>query len=246
MAPKTSDQQIATLPIQVPPQEHLSLNAVNLTCIEYRGKGWYAKLQIERETADQLVERLVNGEEVRGGCTFVCKKRQRNKAQEWRLSCCFGEHDKSARKIAASAGPPLLVKAVEGTASNIPGVAAVRKVQDHVGEKQEDNPGVKKDRRKKVAAGQSIKVGCKFTFSLQTKDSEPGVLLVRVCEKEHVDANGQPAHPHRMCPNLSEDTKDWVYEKLLSGTPARTIIDGTIFSCAICSCLVANAVGAGR
>jgi hypothetical protein len=95
--------------------------------------------------------------------------------------------------------------------------------------------------------GQSIKVGCKFAFSLQTKDLEPGAPLVRVCEKEHVDANGQQAHPKRMCPNLSNVSKDWVYERRLSGpNPAGTSITGTVFSYTVCSCLVANAAAAGR
>jgi hypothetical protein len=49
-----------------------------------------------------------------------------------------------------------------------------------------------------------------------------------------------------MCPSLSDETKDWVYEKLLSGTPAQTIIYGTMFSCTICRSLTANAVAAGR
>jgi hypothetical protein len=131
MAPQTPEQQIATLPIQVPPKEHLSLNEMNITHNDYRGKALCAKLRIQRETADQLVAQLVHGKTDRGGCKFVCKRRQRNKSQEWRLSCCFGDHDKSARKAAASAGQPLLFKAAEGAAPNTPGVAAVQKVQDN-------------------------------------------------------------------------------------------------------------------
>jgi hypothetical protein len=73
------------------------------------------------------------------------------------------------------------------------------------------------------------------------------VLLVRVGVKEHVDANGHLAHPEHKRTNLSDEAKDWVYEKLLSGTPVRTIIDGMVFSCSVCSCscLVANVVAAG-
>jgi hypothetical protein len=126
MGPQTPDQQIATLPIQVPQQEHLALNEVNLTSIEYRRKVWYAKHWIDREPADQLVAQLVSGEEDRGGCTFVCKRRQHTNAREWTLSCCFGVHDTSARKGAASTGPPLWVKAAEGAAPNTPGVAMLK------------------------------------------------------------------------------------------------------------------------
>jgi hypothetical protein len=134
-----------------------------------------------------------------------------------------------------------LVTAAEGTASNTPGVAAVRTVQDRVGEKREDNPGVNNDGRKKLAAGQSIKVGCKFAFSLQTKVMEPGVLLVRVCGKEDVDANGQPAHPNLHVPKSEElhETEDWVYERLLSGlSPPGTTITGMVFSYVVVAALL--------
>jgi hypothetical protein len=246
MAPETATQQIAALPIQVPPKEHFSLNDIILTCIVYRGQAWYAKFRIEGETADQLLARLVKGEEDRGGCTLICKKsRHRENSQDWRLSCCFGDHDKSAQKAAASVGQPLLVRGAEGAGSDA-GIPTVRNVQDHDGEDQV-NTAVKKERRKKVAAGQSIKIGCKFAFRLRTTDSQSEVLLVRVGVKEHVDANGQLAHPEHKRTNLSNEAKDWVYGKLLSGTPARTIIDGTVFSCTdcSCSCLVANVVAAG-
>jgi hypothetical protein len=87
------------------------------------------KLRIEGETADQLLARLVKGEEDRGGCTLICKKsRQRDNAQDWRLSCCFGDHDKSAQKAAASVGQPLLMRGAEGAAPDT-GVAAVRNVR---------------------------------------------------------------------------------------------------------------------
>jgi hypothetical protein len=242
--PLPATQQIATLPIQVLPKEHFSLNDIILTCIVYRGQAWYAKLRIEGETADQLFARLVEGEEDRGGCTRICKKsRRRDNAQDWRLSCCFGGHDKIAQKAAASVGQPLLVRVAEGAAPDT-GVAAVRNVQD--GEEQV-NTAVKKETRKKMAAGQSIKIGCKFVFSLRTTDAESEVLLVRVGVKEHVDANGHLAHPEHKRTYLSNVAKDWVYEKLLSGTPARTIIDGMVFSCSY-KCnkrLVANVVAAG-
>jgi hypothetical protein len=117
MAPKTARQQIATLPIQEPPKEPFSPVEINFNLIEYRGQAWYAKLRIERETVDQLLARLDKGEEERGGCTFVCKSKQRDKnfeGQEWRLNCCFGDHGKSARKAAASEAQPHLVKAAEG------------------------------------------------------------------------------------------------------------------------------------
>jgi hypothetical protein len=186
MAPLTATQQIATLPIQVPPKEHFPLDDIILTCIVYQGQAWYAKLRIEGETADQLLARLVKGEEDRGGCTLICtKSRQLDNAQDWRLSCCCGDHDKSAQKAAASVGQPLLVRGVEGAAPDT-GVVAVRNVQD--GEDQV-NTAVKKERRKRVAAGQSIKIGCKFVFSLRATDAESEVLLVRVGVKEHVDAN---------------------------------------------------------
>jgi hypothetical protein len=58
------------------------------------------------------------------------------------------------------------MKAAEGTAANKAGVAAAGKVQDHLGEKQEEKPGVEKDRCKKLVARQSIKVSYKFTFNL--------------------------------------------------------------------------------
>jgi hypothetical protein len=123
------------------------------------------------------------------------------------------------------------------------GVAAVRNVQD--GEDQ-FNTAVKNERHKKVAEGQSIKIGCKFVFSLRITDSESEVLLVRVGVKEYVDANGHLAHPELKRTNLSDEARIGVYEKLLSGTPARTIVDGTVFSCSVCSCscLVANVVAA--
>jgi hypothetical protein len=50
------------------------------------------------------------------------------------------------------------MKAAEGTAPNKAGVAAAGKVQDHLGEKQEEKPGAEKDRRKKLVARQFIKV----------------------------------------------------------------------------------------
>jgi mRNA-degrading endonuclease RelE of RelBE toxin-antitoxin system len=232
MAPKTARQQIATLPIQVPPKEHFSLLDINLKCIECRGQALYAKLRIEKETVDQFLARLVKGEEERGGCTFVCKQNQRGKnveGKDWRLNCCFGDHDKSARKAAASESQPRLFKEAEGKAPNTPTTAAVQKVQTNDGGQQE----VKKERRKKLVAGQSIKVGCKFVLIFRTTHAEPGVLIVRVADKDHVDENGHPAHPQRKRPDLSDETKDWVYEKLLSGTPARTIIDGMI-AAALC------------
>jgi hypothetical protein len=55
-------------------------------------------------------------------------------------------------------GQPLLVRGAEGAAPDT-GLAAVRKVQD--GEDQVKT-AVKKERRKKVAAGQSVKIGCKM------------------------------------------------------------------------------------
>jgi hypothetical protein len=109
MAPQTAKQHFANLLIQVPPKEHFCLLEINLKFIEYRGKAWYAKLRIERETVDQLLALFVKGEEERGGCTFVCRSKQREKSvdgQEWRLNCCFGDHDKSARKAAANVAQP--------------------------------------------------------------------------------------------------------------------------------------------
>jgi hypothetical protein len=41
--PQTAKQQIAKLPIQVPPKEHFSLDNTNISHIVYRGKSWYAK-----------------------------------------------------------------------------------------------------------------------------------------------------------------------------------------------------------
>jgi hypothetical protein len=194
---------------------------------------------------DQLLARLVKGEEERGGCTFVCKSKQRDKnfeGQEWRLNCCFGDHGKSARKAAASEAQPHLVKAAEGKAPKTPTITAVQKVPINDGVKQEG----KKDRRKKLVAGQSIKVGCKFVLNFRTTNAEPNVLIVRVADKDHVDENGHPAHPQRKRPNLSNEAKDWVYEKLLSGTLARTIIDGTICVCSVYSCLVALVLAVGK
>jgi hypothetical protein len=66
MASLTSTQQIATLPIQLPPKEKISLDYINITSIGYRGQAWYAKLRVEEETADQLLAWLVKGEEDRG------------------------------------------------------------------------------------------------------------------------------------------------------------------------------------
>jgi hypothetical protein len=65
MAPQTAKQQIASLPIQVPPKEHFSLHEINLKPIEYRGQAWYAKLRVQRENVDNLLARLVKGEEER-------------------------------------------------------------------------------------------------------------------------------------------------------------------------------------
>jgi hypothetical protein len=96
IAPLTATQQIATLPIQLPSKEQFCLADINISCTGYRGQAWYAKLRIEEETADQLLAWLVQGEEDRGGCTIVCKSKKRHSAQEWMLSCCFGDHDKSA------------------------------------------------------------------------------------------------------------------------------------------------------
>jgi hypothetical protein len=48
-------------------------------------------------------------------------------------------------------------------------------------------------------------------LTLRTTNAEANVLL----ENEHVDANGQPAHLVRKRTNLSDEAKDWVYEKLL-------------------------------
>jgi hypothetical protein len=130
------------------------------------------------------------------------------------------------------------VRGAEGAARDLDldtGVAAIRNVQYHDGENQVKT-AVRRERRKKVAAGQSIKIGCKFVFSLRTTDAEPDMLLLRVGEKEHVDANGHLAHPEHKRTNLSDEDKDWVYGKLLSCTPVRTIVDGTIFSCTVCSC----------
>jgi hypothetical protein len=62
MAPQTAKQQVANLLIQVSPKEHFSLYVIHLTSIEYRGMAWYAKLRIERETADKLLARLVIGD----------------------------------------------------------------------------------------------------------------------------------------------------------------------------------------
>jgi hypothetical protein len=81
MAPLTATEQIATLPIQVPPKEHFCLNDIIPTCIVYRGQAWYAKLRIEGETADQLLARLVKGEEDRG-CTLICKKSRQLECSE--------------------------------------------------------------------------------------------------------------------------------------------------------------------
>jgi hypothetical protein len=187
----------------------------------------------------------VKVEEERGGCTFVCKSKQSDKnveAQECRLNCCFDDHDKSARKATASAAQPHLVKAAEGEAPKTPAIAAVPKVQINDGEKQQ----VKKERRKKLVAGQPNKVGCKFALIFRTTDAEPNMLLVRVGVKDHVDANGHLARPESKRPNLSDEAKDWVYVELLSGTPARTIIDGTTCRCTVCNCLVAHVVAAGK
>jgi hypothetical protein len=72
------------------------------------------------------------------------------------------------------------------------------------------------------------------------------VLLVRVAGRDHVDAYGHLARPEHMHPNLSDEAKDRVYEKLLCGNPARTIIDGTTCSCTVCSCIVAHVVATGK
>jgi hypothetical protein len=61
-----------------------------------------------------------------------------------------------------------------------------------------------------------------------------------------VDENGQPAHPERKRTILSDEAKDCVYKKLLFGTPACTIIiDAKVFTCTVCSYLIANVVTAG-
>jgi mRNA-degrading endonuclease RelE of RelBE toxin-antitoxin system len=138
---------------------------------------------------------------------------------------------KSARKAAASPAKHHLVKAAEGKAPKKPTIAAVQKVLINDGVQQE----VKKERRKKLVAGQSIKVGCKFVLIFRTTDAEPNVLIVRAGNKDHVDKNGHPAHLERKRPNVSDEAKDWIYEKLLSGTQAHTSIDGTICRCTVCS-----------
>jgi hypothetical protein len=152
----------------MPPKEHFLLDSINLNSLDHRGKAWYAKLLIERETANQLFAQLVHGEEDRGDCTFLCKSKKSDisfEFQDWRLNCCVGDHDKSARKAAASAAQPQLVKAAAGAAPDATGVAAVRNLHGHDGEKLEDATAVKKERRKKLAAGQSIKVGCNFELT---------------------------------------------------------------------------------
>jgi hypothetical protein len=169
-------EQIANLPIQVPPKGHFSLLEIDIRFIEYREKAWYAKLRIERETVDLLLALLAKYEEQSGGCTFVKSKQseKNDEVQDWRLNCCFGDHDKSARKAAASVAQPHLVKAAEGQAPKTPTIAAVQMNLIHDVVQQE----VKKERRKKLVAGQSIKVGCKFVLIFRTTDVEPNVLIV--------------------------------------------------------------------
>jgi hypothetical protein len=226
MALQMAKQQIARLPVQVPPNKHFTLDDIKLVPIENRGQALYAKLSIEGETSNQLHARLVKGEEERGGCTIISKGQKRKEGSEgyeWRLTCCFGHHDKIVLRAAASTAPCQLVTA-GGAAEGMSCVASSNTDED----RQARGTVGKQRRRQKIASGQSIKVGCRFALSLRTSHAEPEVLLIRITEKEHVNVRRQPAHPERMCTALSDEAKDWVYGKLLAGAPARSIIDGMI------------------
>jgi hypothetical protein len=110
------------------PKKHFSLNDILLTSIDHREKSWCAKLPVEKEAADQLLARLVNGETDRGGCIH---RDQSVEAREWRLNCSLSDHDKSARKAAASAAQSSLVSVAQGAAQGTWPIAQVQIVRAH-------------------------------------------------------------------------------------------------------------------
>lgn len=102
--------EIQALKAQIPPDgTPFSLDDLHLTEIDYRGKALYAKVAIdEGEGAEALLQRFKAGEEERGRCGLLRKALNRGKEAEWRLTCCYGKHDKLARKDACDAIPGFL------------------------------------------------------------------------------------------------------------------------------------------
>jgi hypothetical protein len=213
----------ASLPIQeVPADGVISLDQINLTKIDFRGDGWYAKLKLNEKTSTSLKDRLVKGEEQRGNCSLISKAQRRMSEgkdrviEEWRVVCCWGDHDKSACKEVSKAGPEVLEAAFDkyckqrGQRADNLACVEEQAGNDHVITEADKNalqraapPG----RRRKCANGQSQKLGCKFSFTVKRTSNFPNVLLVRYAQTVHVNASGEPVHEGRGNARLSEDLR---------------------------------------
>jgi len=220
--------EIQALEAQNPPEgTPFSLDDLILTEIEYRGKALYAKIRIdEAEGAEALQQRFKQGEEGRGRCTLVSKVQRRKSSAnqatdtEWRLTCCYGKHDKRDRQAACDTTPQFL------QSSNDRSGGALDK------ESQGPAPeGGKKARRKKAEWGDSIKLGCTYAVNVKQAAGDNSVLLIRVSQRDHVGDSGQAVHADRSSPHLSTELRDWVWEKLCANMPTKSILAGVAALC---------------
>lgn len=224
-APKKGAEIQALDAQPVPGTASFSVSDVDLTEIEYRGVAKYAKLSLgEGEDAKAVLQRFKQGEEARGQCTLVCKPQTRG-SREWRLTCCYGKHDKRERQLACESGPDLLHGVNSQQLTPVPdGAPAAGQRGLAQGAEAAGAGGAKPQRRKKTQMGDSIKLGCAYTVNV--KETEDNCVLIRVGNGEHVDAQGVAVHADRGAAHLSEELKDWVYEKLAANVPTKSILAG--------------------
>lgn len=94
----------------------------------------------------------------------------------------------------------------------------------------------KGERRKKIRAGESIKVGCQFAFTITRYARAPNTLVVNFHHPDHMDKNGNPCHgkdflvaegsqkKRARAPWISTWVRNWAANKLLLEVPMEQIL----------------------
>jgi hypothetical protein len=84
-------------------------------------------------------------------------------------------------------------------------------------------------RRSKIKAGESIKVGCRLGYSVKKPSDHAGYLIVTAVSLDHVDSSGAACHEQlqgrlQLSPKISETTKNWVRLQLALGLATHVIL----------------------
>ncbi|GLC44927.1 hypothetical protein PLESTB_001690300 [Pleodorina starrii] len=205
---------------------------------------------------------LKAGEGDRGDCSFVVchhekppmpKRVQHNSVEEFfDLQCCFGPADNrdkaELQPVVLARGKPeerqqrinVVAEACHCTVCDdmyIPGMGCKCGGPEPLADQDAQSvlsAELGDQRRSKLKAGESIKVGCQFSMRVHFYRACPDWACVRVKQQEHVDKAGKPCHG-ACCPevagtrlaraaHLSPTTRDWVRDQLLSGVPVGRIV----------------------